>query len=345
MMKHAPVRTLLWQQLSRTVGESQTEELFHTLKIAPELFATEADSTRTPRAVLAQAMNMILFRKLVDNVPEGRKYVSNKLAGGSKVVFDHGAVRTVAGINCGALPSGKASVTRILEPLGFESVATYPLQRLKMTGYAYCHSELPEDISQFFVSELDSALFSEKFCGAADRVLQGSRDPLSDATKSQLDLLMREKEMDSAAVPALLSDLARAFDRQHPSPSKEDYDILKAESDEMAWIATEGTFFNHLTDRVDDVKTLADELRATGQPIKETVEVSRDKTVLQTAYRATLVNRFMRLADGSLAAFKVPGSFVEFITRHQCIDNPSKMDLRFDSSNAQGIFKMTTAAA
>jgi hypothetical protein len=43
----------------------------------------------------------------------------------------------------------------------------------------------------------------------------------------------------------------------------------------------------------------------------------------------------------------VPGSFYEFITRDRYNDNAgnNKLDLRFDSSNAQGIFKMTDVSA
>ena len=337
--------SLLWKILSRAVGEAQTEELFHTIDIAPALLEAQADQEQAPRAVIAQAMTMILFRKLVDNVPEGRSYVADKLDQGEKVVFDHGAVRTVLGVPCGALPEGRASIARILEPLGFERVEEYPLARLKMMGHAYCHSELPEDIAQFFVSELDTAQFSEAFQAAAGRVLADSVDPLSDTSHAALETLSKTNNLPVTAVPALLLDMARAFDRQHSCPDRADYEILKTESDEMAWIATEGTFFNHLTDRVADVDALADSLRAKGQPIKDKVEVSRDKTVLQTAYKATTVRRFMKDTDGALKAYQVPGSFVEFITRHKNINDAEKLDLRFDSSNAQGIFKMTAAAA
>ncbi|RED50751.1 2-oxoadipate dioxygenase/decarboxylase family protein [Aestuariispira insulae] len=338
-------KSLLWKLLSETVGEAQTEELFHTIEITPALLQQGAETRIASRAVVAQAMTMILFRKLVDNVPEGRRYVSDKLAGGEKIVFDHGAVRTVCGVDCGALPEGRASIARILEPLGFERVEEYPLARLKMMGHAYCHADLPEDIAQFFVSELDTSQFSDDFRAAAERVIKTSRDPLSDRSKAALSLLADTGALPTDEAPSLLADLARAFDRQHSVPTRRDYEILKTESDEMAWIATEGTFFNHLTDRVADVEGLADQLRAKGQPIKDKVEVSKDKTVLQTAYKATMVRRYMIGEDGTLTPYQVPGSFVEFITRHKSLNTPDKMDLRFDSSNAQGIFKMTAAAA
>ena len=51
-----------------------------------------------------------------------------------------------------------------------------------------------------------------------------------------------------------------------------------------------------------------------------------------------------RNADGELVTRDVPGSFYEFISRDYLCDDRTgekKLDLRFDSSNAQGIFKMT----
>lgn len=114
----------------------------------------------------------------------------------------------------------------------------------------------------------------------------------------------------------------------------------------MAWISTEGNAFNHATDHVADVFATADELRAKGQPIKDKVEVSASGRVRQTAFKAAQVEREFIDADGQRVSRIVPGSFYEFITRDRYTDEAGndKLDLRFDSSNAQGIFKMTAAA-
>ena len=111
------------------------------------------------------------------------------------------------------------------------------------------------------------------------------------------------------------------------------------ESKEMAWIATEGNAFNHATDRVADVDAVAAEQRRLGRPMKEAVEVSASGRVRQTAFRAALVERLFVGGDGALTTETVPGSFHEFITRGE--ESPGVLDLRFDSSNATGIFKMT----
>jgi Domain of unknown function (DUF1338) len=67
--------------------------------------------------------------------------------------------------------------------------------------------------------------------------------------------------------------------------------------------------------------------------------------VRKTAFRAALVPRTFRMADGSSLEKEVPGSFLEFITRLPLPEEDSVkkgLDLSFDSSNAQAIFKMTS---
>jgi hypothetical protein len=141
--------------------------------------------------------------------------------------------------------------------------------------------------------------------------------------------------------------LVRCFERQHPVPRLTDYETLRAESAEMAWIATEGNAFNHATDRVDDVFAVADAQRALGRPIKDSVEISKSGRVRQTAFRADPVRRVFIGADGARIERDVPGSFYEFISRDAVMDEAtgrSKLDLGFDAGNATGIFKMTAAA-
>ncbi|NTV75835.1 MAG: DUF1338 family protein, partial [Holophaga sp.] len=125
----------------------------------------------------------------------------------------------------------------------------------------------------------------------------------------------------------------------HAAPSLADYRILYLESAEMAWIATEGNAFNHATDRVADVETLAVAQKELGRAMKETVEVSSSGRVLQTAFQADPVERPFRDIEGHLVLKTVPGSFFEFITRRP--QPGGGLDLGFDTGNAQAIFKMT----
>lgn len=337
-MRNANLEALLVQLL----GREKTESLFSTLNI-PALLG-EWEPGVVTRVELAQAMNMALFEGLLDRSENGRAYTTDAIESGGAVYFDHGALRTVRWAHNGALPPGEAAFTRILRPLGFRQNGRYPLDKLGMTGRAYAHEDAPDEIAQFFVSELHPERFSKEFQQAVTNVLSSSRDPLSPAAVALLWELEREGSLSLDAAHELLPVIVGAFERQHDIPSEADYETLLAESAEMAWIATEGNAFNHATDRVADVFKLSDDEKAKGRPMKPEVERSRSGRVFQTAYRADIVEREFRARDGSVVKRDVPGSFYEFITRKRLFDRDSHRwmtDLRFDAGNAQGIFKMT----
>jgi hypothetical protein len=215
-----------------------------------------------------------------------------------------------------------------------------------MTGRAYAQADLPEAIPQFFLSELHVERFSSAFQAAARRVFGASRDPLDAATLATLERFASDGEVSFDAARQALPVIVAAFDRHHPEPTVSDYETLLAESAEAAWIATEGCAFNHATDRVPDVEALAAAQRARGRPIKDAVEISRSGRVRQTAFKADPVLRGFLSDDGRRIERQVPGSFYEFISRdadpeRKGPDGRLGLDLRFDSSNAQGIFKMT----
>ena len=332
--------------LLKLLGTTKTDTLFATLKM-PALFADWEAGTVT-RAELAQAMNMVLFEGLLERSANGRMYTNEVIARGGSVCFDHGALRTVRWARNGALPPGEAAFARILRPLGFRLNGRYPLDKLGMTGRAYAHDDSPDEIAQFFVSELHPERFSERFQHAVTNVVSTSKDPLTPAAVAQLWELEREGYLSLDAALELLPVIVGAFARQHDVPSEADYEALLAESAEMAWISTEGNAFNHATDRIEDVFKLSEDEKAKGRPMKPEVERSRSGRVFQTAYRADTVQREFVARDGKRVMREVPGSFYEFITRRRMFDQASRswlLDLRFDAGNAQGIFKMTASAA
>lgn len=322
-------------------GGVEAALLFDTLLLDPAFATRRAEVTRSE---LAMAINMLLFADLLRRVPTGRAYVDNVVMAGGRITFDHGALRTVrlpAGPT-GALPGGVEAFRRILEPLGYRLAKSYPLPSLKMTGHAWAHAELPETLPQFFVSELHVERFSPAFQAAAARVFGTSIDPLSAASRRLLDQIGEDGSAPFTLVAASLPTLVGAFARHHEAVARSDYELLLAESAEAAWIATEGNAFNHATDRVPDVERLAERLRAAGQPIKARVEHSASGRVRQTAFRADPVERVF-VDGGARVTRSVPGSFYEFISRD--VDPATgRLDLAFDSSNAQGIFAMTKAA-
>jgi hypothetical protein len=330
----------VWQMVEGCAGHRRTERLFQV--VATDAALLRPVAADVSRAEIAQALNLLLADDLLRRVPVGALYVHDRLRRGEKMQFDHGAVRTVSW-SCGELPAGQDALTRILGPLGYEVAGLYPLDELRMTGRAWRHRDFPETIGQFFVSELHPERFSPEFQACVTRVLSTSKDPLSAGTKSALDAVAATGRLPLADAQRMMPELVAAFDRQHAFPSLADYDALLAESREMAWIATEGNAFNHATDRVGDVLAVAEEQKRLGRPMKDRVEVSTSGRVVQTAFRAARVERAFVDAQGDLVLRTVPGSFFEFITRARTEDGA--LDLGFDTSNAQGIFKMTDAAA
>jgi hypothetical protein len=333
--------SILSKTLEHIIGSERTAKLLQVLAIHPEIAADPGP--QVSRAVLAQALNMLLFEELLSRVPAAKTYVDRCLHDRKTIMHDHGAVRTVLLEGMGGLPAGQEAITRILRPLGYALNGTYPLERLKMTGRSHAQADYPEDIAQFFLSELHPDRFSPEFQAAVLRVTSTSKDPVTPEAKSLLEKLESTHSLTLDESVKLLPILVSIFARQHTEPALSDYEILLAESPEMAWISTEGNAFNHATDRVPDVDQLAAEQKALGQPMKPTVETSQSGRVRQTAYLAARVHRKFRTPDSTLTEKEVPGSFYEFITRLPLPEEAGKqkLDLSFDSSNAQAIFKMT----
>ena len=324
--------------VASSVGEERAAALLAGMDLHPGVLVPAGGAVH--RAVLAQALGVVLFDDLLARVPSAAASVTDRWKGGGTVFLDHGAVRTVEGVGCGELPEGQQGLARVLGPLGYAQKYTYELTRLGMTGRSWCHLDLPAAVPQYFVSELHAQLFSPAFQTAAARVLATSRDPVTAEAQADLDRLSADGSLPPDRAEAVLPVLVACFARLHDDPAEDDYETLLAESAEMAWIATEGTAFNHATDRVADVVAVADAERAAGRPVKDEVEVSGTGRILQTAHRAAMVDRPFRTADGSTVRRSVPGSFYEFITRRALPDG-SGPDLAFDAANAQQIFAMT----
>ncbi len=86
---------------------------------------------------------------------------------------------------------------------------------------------------------------------AAARVVGSSRDPLTGLAQVHLDRLAADGRLPRKAAESLLGELVAAFARHHATPTLSDYETVLAESEEMAWIATEGTTWHHAAVRAD----------------------------------------------------------------------------------------------
>ena len=331
-------------QLIRVIaGDKATEEILGTLQIDRTFMLESAGAVS--RGVFAMALNALLFHDLLTRTPTGAAYVADRRRQRERIVFDHGALRTVrfGHSDAGTVPAGVDAFARILEPLGYHVAGTYPLDPLRMTGYGFVHREFPETLPQFFISELHVERFSPEFQAAAERVFGTSRDPLTATAHAALTEFAEQGRCEMRLAAPALREIVAAFGRWHETPSLADYRLLLAESAEAAWIATEGSSFNHATDRVDDVSMTACAQRSLGRPVKTAIEISQSGSVRQTAFKADPVRRTFRSEDGSEVEMTVPGSFYEFISRDVVTgaDGKKRLDLSFDNGNAQAILKMT----
>ena len=262
--------SLLRRLVASQLGDDRAGRLLDGLDVHPSLLAPGPDDDNASRAVLAQALGILLLDDVFDRVPSAAAYAEDRIAGGERLHIDHAAVRTVAGVACGQLPEGQESVTRLLGPLGYVHRGTYDLGRLRMTGRSWCHPDFPADIPQYFVGELHADRFSEPFQAAARRLLSSSRDPLTENGKGALAHLAAHGSLPRGRAESLAGRAGLVLRRHHGMPSLADYEAVLAESDEMAWIATEGTACNHVADRVADVVAVAESERAAGRSIKGT---------------------------------------------------------------------------
>lgn len=330
-------RTGLQALLSPCLGETRTGDLLRLFAL-PDI--PRGPNGRVSQELLALGLGALLFEQVMEGVPMGRAYAMERARSGAPLVFDHGGVRTVA-TSCSALPSGVESIGRILRCLGYCIVETYPLPALGMTGFAFRSRTAGEQLPQFFVSELYPDRFSPEFQQVVQRVLASSRDPLETEAKPMLDAIRVSGSLPLRQAQRLLPALLACFGRQHDEPEWDDYVRLREESQEMAWISTEGQTFNHATDRVEDVDAVCREQQLLHRPLKQAVAVSASGRVRQSAFRAATVSRLFRRGD-RWEAHSVPGSFWEFISRDSL---PSgELDLAFDAGNATEIFDMTTAS-
>jgi hypothetical protein len=257
------------------LGRARADALVDGLIVHPALLQPGDDASR---AVIAQALAAVLFDDLLGRVPTAATYAEARWADGERLHLDHAAVRTVVGVTCGELAQGQAGVARILRPLGYAADETDGTWR---------HLDLPDDIPHYLVGEFHADRLSEPFTAAAGRVVGSSRDPLTGLAQVHLDRLASDGHLPRNPAESLLGELVAAFARHHAPPTLADYETLLAESDEMAWIATEGTTWHHAAVRAD-----ADE-----------------------THPPALVERSFKVGERATETRMVPGSSFELVRR------------------------------
>src|SRR3546814_17301130 len=97
-----------------------------------------------------------------------------------------------------------------------------------MTGRAWAHRDRPEELPQFFVSELHFDRFDPELALAARRVFGSSVHPMSTEDIAWLNVLARDGELPLATARLTLPVVVSAFDRQDTNPAIADYKLLLA---------------------------------------------------------------------------------------------------------------------
>ena len=341
MIQHTDSPALL-RLLTTVVTADSAAALTHMVETPAALLARR--DVMASRAVIAQALNLLLLWDFLARVPSARRYVQKRCATGGKVVLDHVALHTVALEGMGTLPAGHAAIARLLEPLGYRAAGEYPLPALNVVGRAFTHEELPEGLPQFFVSELNPQRFSTRFQVVVHRITRTSRDPLNAIHVALLRELQAEAQLPLPKARQLIPALLFAFGRHHDTPRFRDYQCLLAESSEMAWIATEGNALHRATHRVADLDAHVREQRLGGMPLEDRVEVSASGRVRRTAFRHEVKSREFGDSLGGTLTRRVPSSVYELIERGPAQDEATAamcLDLGFDTRNAHVVFGMT----
>ena len=215
--------------LTALVGGDRANRLLSTALLPPRLAGEEQPRGQVDRATAATALGLVLLDDLLERVPSGARYVEAQRSAGRRIVLDHGAVRTVDGPS-GALPPGVESLRRVLVPLGYEEAGRYPLDRIHMTGKVFTHTDLPEDVLQYFVSELHVDRLAPPAREAAERVVGASADPLTPEVAGLLDRLADRRWLPLDDAVRLVRGVARCFGRHHPDPRLADYETLREHS-------------------------------------------------------------------------------------------------------------------
>ena len=257
------------------LGRARAAALVDGLVVHPTLLEPADDVSR---AVLAQALAVVVLDDLLGRVPSAAAYAEGRWEAGERLHLDHGAVRTVVGVPCGELAPGAEAVARVLRPLGYAP---------DDTGGTWRHLDLPDDLPYYLVGELHADRFSEPFGGAAARVVGSSRDPLTGLAQVHLDRLAADGRLPRKAAESVLGELVAAFARHHATPTLSDYETVLAESEEMAWIATEGTTWHHAAVRAD----------------------------VDEAHPPALVERPFKVGERATETRTVPGSSFELVRR------------------------------
>ena len=232
---------------------------------------------------------------------------------GETVVNDHVAFRTLA-----LEPLRLHNLQTHLLALGYQPAGSYRFEAklLEATGYVHADPDLP----RVFVSEL-------------------LVDELSDAAAAIL------RRCAAAVDPARLSTPSVMWaGRLWPTITSEEYDLLAAESEYAAWVATIGLRPNHFTISINhlhsypDVESVLQRVESLGFAINDSGGRVKGSPAVLLEQGSTMADRMpVVLADDAVR--ELPTCYYEFALRHR--DSDGQLFQGFVAASADRIFEST----
>lgn len=280
----------------------------------------------------------ILFERYQDKVPAVRKITDALVtqavvASQQEIVNDHIAFRTLGVPNLGI-----QSFEKIFLHHGYQKRDYYHFEGKKLNAYWYAPPS--DDYPRIFMSELIVDQLSEQ----AQQIIRKYTNPITSDPVERLDLNNGQQ-------------IGEFFHQSlWPLPSKQDYELLLAESEYAAWVIYNRYYLNHYTISVHALKdgynhieefdafaeSLGIRLNTSGGKIK----ISGDGLLKQSSTVAEMQNAIF--SDGE--TMSIAGSYVEFAER---LPLPEYADLPldqlttthrrngFETNNADKIFEST----
>ena len=256
------------------------------------------------------------FDKLWQNytlkTPQAEKIREHFLAKGEKVINDHVAFRTFEGSTIGI-----ATLEPFFFAQGYKPSGDYEFKEKKLLARSYQHSD-PE-IPKLFLSEL----LTSKFSGNFQNIVNSLCQQVKTESLNSIDVFLEGCLWDT--------------------PSIEQYEVLKKESEYASWLAVNGFCANHFTlsanhlDNFDlllvnkEIKSLGYELNSVGGEIKGSKEVLLEQS-------STMAHKQIHVFAGGVEQ-EVSTCFYEFIQRYP--DKDGVLYQGFRTNNADKIFEST----
>jgi Domain of unknown function (DUF1338) len=313
-------------------------------------FAIRGPHQKIPAGDDRERFTLLLFDTLWDRYRSRVAYVGTYervlAEAGATFVNDHIAFRTFA---CQQPLTGIASVSRIVETLGYRAAGCYNFDDKHLTAIHYAHPH--RDFPKLFISELRVWELSNAAQAIITRTVARHREPIATAALARLSSLSTERLDDQSRQEVLSGVVSEFHTLPWPAPARADVEALNRESQYAAWVLVHGYGVNHFTSLInshgvpalDDIEKTAAVLRSAGVPMKAEIEGARGSKLRQTATEAVVIDVPVR-DGGRETTMPWTYAYFELAERGEITDPETGERRRFEGflgPQATQLFEMT----